>query len=142
MANYATEADFKERYPEHQTAKSGVVKQRLTEGHVWIVALAGGRLTSIAGDTDGLEALKQSEMMLAYEAMSTRPRMSGVTGQGQDVGLQEGDRARDLVAIWAKKSLGTAANLKTEKISDGPTFTPDIPESWDMDPSTSGSTST
>lgn len=141
MANLATETEFQERYPEHEQARDGVIDTRLTEGRVEVVALAGSRLTAIEADADGLTALKIAEMMLAYEAMSTRPRMSGAGGQTQEVGKTEGDRARSLVAAWVKKSLGSAS-LHKETIVLAPTFTPDEPETWNIEPSTSTSTGT
>jgi len=134
MANNATEADFKERYPQHEEQSPGVVTARLTSSRAFIVARMS-KLTTVEANANGLIAMTQAEMMLAYEELSTRPTITA-GGRTIDAGKTEGDRARMLLDTWDKWSLGQTS-LHAEKIVTAPTFTPSAPETWDIDPDTS-----
>jgi len=139
MAVQATVDEFLLKYPDHQEQEPGVISARLTEARAFIVGYCP-KLTTIEADTDGLEAIKQAEMMLAFESLAGSPAISG-SSRSIEAGETEGNRARLLLDTWNKWGKNQTS-LHREQITTAPSFTPDRPETWSIETYDTGDTST
>jgi len=132
MAN-ATSAQFIKKYPAQSDRESDQITEYLTEAYAFIAGKFGSRLSSVEADTNGLEALKQAEMMLAFEALSPKPTV-GAGGERQlNAGKAEGDRARGILDVWYSWAKGQTGVVHTEELVESATFTPRDAETWGID---------
>jgi len=140
---YATDTELAAKYPAlsefYDTAGAEtVLTAALQDANISVATVLSDVLSTIEADTGGtyevtgLIKLKTLEMMLAYEAISVRPDV-GVSSNLRENGKQEGDRAREIMEKMAKVYAGSGS-LHVRRITTGPSFTSDVPESWDIDP--------
>ena len=138
-ATYATALQFKTKFERYGEYDDAVIDEYLEEAESTdIIPQAGDFLDTIAGNANGLIALKHITLGIAHDYLTYRQE-AGVRSATRAIAASKaegktlGDRARASLTAWIKWAMGQSGSLHTEKLTNSPTFNMKEPETWWID---------